>query len=114
SLSLLVITHDLEVVAHLCTRVCVMYAGQIVESGSVADILERPVHPYTRLLVESRRAIVEAKGEPVSLHALPSGCAFHPRCAHAIDRCRTETPSLSSPHPDPLPLRGEGAVVACH
>ena len=95
SLTLLVITHDLDVVAHLCTRVAVMYAGQIVESGPVAEVLEQPVHPYTKLLVASRREVVEAKGEPGSADALPAGCAFHPRCAHAIDRCRAEAPSLT-------------------
>ncbi len=114
SLSLLVITHDLEVVAHLCTRVCVMYAGEIVESGPVQDVLERPLHPYTRLLVESRKTIFEAKGEPASLHALPTGCAFNPRCSHAIERCRSEVPRLTPPHPDPLPKgEGEKRRVAC-
>ena len=96
SLSLLVITHDLDVVAHLCTRVAVMYAGRIVESGLVAEVLERPLHPYTRLLVESRRTLVESSGEPASPHALPSGCGFHPRCPNVLARCRTEDPALSS------------------
>lgn len=95
SLSLLVITHDLDVVAHLCTRLAVMYAGRIVESGSVAQVLEQPLHPYTRLLVESRRALVAATGEPASPHALPSGCAFYPRCPHLIDRCKVEDPQLT-------------------
>jgi oligopeptide/dipeptide ABC transporter ATP-binding protein len=98
SLSLLVITHDLDVVAQLCTRVAVMYAGRIVEGGTVAEVLEQPLHPYTRLLVESRRQIVEATGEPASLHAVPSGCAFHPRCPHAVDRCRSEDPKLTGTH----------------
>ena len=95
SLTLLVITHDLDVVAHLCTRLAVMYAGQIVESGPVAEVLEQPLHPYTKLLVASRREVVETKGEPVSADALPAGCAFHPRCAHAVDCCRVEAPSLT-------------------
>jgi peptide/nickel transport system ATP-binding protein len=95
SLSLLVITHDLDVVAHLCTRLAVMYAGRIVESGTVSEVLERPLHPYTRLLVESRRQLIEARGEPASLHALPTGCTFNPRCASAIDRCRSEDPKLT-------------------
>lgn len=103
SLTLLVITHDLDVVAHLCTRVAVMYAGQLVESGPVAEVLEQPLHPYTKLLVESRRHLVEAKGEPVSADALPAGCSFHPRCPHVIDRCRTEAP----------PLSGEAHPSAC-
>ena len=54
-----------------------------------------PSAPYTKLLVASRREVVEAKGEPVSADALPTGCAFHPRCAQAIDRCRAEAPSLT-------------------
>ncbi len=129
SLTLLVITHDLDVVAHLCTRVAVMYAGQLVESGAVAEVLEQPLHPYTKLLVESRRQLVEGpewsrpdgtsgqpgsersgelakaerpgeKGEPVSADALPSGCTFHPRCAHLVERCRTEAPALTgTAHP---------------
>ena len=98
SLTLVVITHDLDVVAQLCTRVAVMYAGRIVEQGAVAEVLERPRHPYTRLLVESRKSIIEATGEPASPHALPGGCSFHPRCPHAIDRCRSEDPALTGEH----------------
>jgi peptide/nickel transport system ATP-binding protein len=98
-----VITHDLDVVAHLCTRLCVMYAGRIVESGEVSEVLDRPRHPYTRLLVESRRKLVEASGEPASPHALPTGCAFHPRCAYALERCRLEEPKLE----------GEDHAAAC-
>ena len=94
SLSLLVITHDLDVVAQLCTRLAVMYAGKIVESGPVSEVLEAPLHPYTRLLMESRRHLVEASGEPASPHALPAGCPFHPRCPHVLPRCRTEDPAL--------------------
>ncbi|MDP3155532.1 MAG: ABC transporter ATP-binding protein [Archangium sp.] len=89
--ALLVITHDLDVVAHLCSRVAVMFAGRIVESGSVVDVLERPLHPYTRLLVESRQKIVEG----AEAAAASTGCSFHPRCAHAIDRCRSEDPRLT-------------------
>lgn len=89
--ALLVISHDLDVVAHLCSRVAVMFAGRIVESGAVADVLERPLHPYTRLLVESRQKIVES----VEAASSSSGCSFHPRCRHVIDRCRTEDPQLT-------------------
>ncbi len=89
--ALLVITHDLDVVAHLCSRVAVMFAGRIVESGSVTEVLERPLHPYTRVLVESRRHLVEGP----EAAAASSGCSFHPRCTHAIDRCRIEDPQLT-------------------
>ncbi len=89
--ALLVITHDLDVVAHLCSRVAVMFAGRIVESGSVADVLERPLHPYTRLLVESRQKIVEG----AEAASASTGCSFHPRCSHAIDRCRSKDPRLT-------------------
>ena len=89
--ALLVISHDLDVVAHLCSRVAVMFAGRIVESGLVADVLERPLHPYTRLLVESRHKTVEGAEAASS----STGCSFHPRCAHAIDRCRSEDPQLT-------------------
>ena len=102
-LALLVITHDLEVVAHLCQRLAVMYAGRIVEEGPVADVLERPRHPYTRLLVDSRHRVVEAQGEPASPFKLPGGCAFHPRCPLAEDRCRAAEPALE----------GQGHQVAC-
>ena len=89
--ALLVITHDLDVVAHLCSRVAVMFAGRIVESGSVVDVLERPLHPYTRLLVASRQKIVEG----AEAASASRGCRFHPRCSHAIDRCRSEDPQLT-------------------
>ena len=95
SLTLVVITHDLDVVAQLCTRVAVMYAGRIVEQGAVAEVLEQPLHPYTRLLVESRQKIIAATGEPASPHALPTGCSFHPRCPHVLARCRSEDPALT-------------------
>ena len=96
ALGLLVISHDLDVVAHLCTRVLVMYAGKIVEAGPVAAILSRPRHPYTRLLVESRQRLVEGKGEPPSrLEPFPAGCAFAPRCPLALEKCRTDGPALS-------------------
>lgn len=94
-LGLLVITHDLDVVAHLCTRVAVMYAGRLVEVGPVEAVLAAPRHPYTKLLVASRAQLVEARGDPASPLDLPPGCAFHPRCAHALERCRRDDPALT-------------------
>jgi peptide/nickel transport system ATP-binding protein len=93
------VTHDLAVLAGLADRIAVMYAGRIVESGSVADILERPLHPYTRGLIDSvpsrnRRGVPLAQipGMAPPLTALPTGCAFRPRCSHATQRCGAEVP----------------------
>lgn len=92
--SMLVITHDLDVVAHLCARVLVLYAGRVVEQGPVEAILERPRHPYTKLLVASRARLVEGKGEPPSSFTRGTGCAFAPRCPVALERCHREEPTL--------------------
>ena len=101
-LTYLFISHDLGVVAHLATRVAVMYAGRIVELGSSEEVLARPMHPYTRALIaslparspEDRGQRLAVPGEPPSGLKRPLGCAFHPRCALAIDSCRAETPGL--------------------
>jgi peptide/nickel transport system ATP-binding protein len=98
-LAVLLITHDLGVVAGLCHRVQVMYAGRLVESGGAEDVFATPGHPYTagllrstpRLDVVSPR-LVAIDGAPPDLRHPPSGCAFHPRCPLAIDRCSTEVP----------------------
>jgi len=94
--ALIWITHDLSVVAGLADRVCVMYAGRIVESGTVGAVLDSPRHPYTRGLIDSVPAM-NVRGRPLSQIPgntpspinLPAGCAFRPRCARAIDRCST-------------------------
>ncbi|MEW6430099.1 MAG: ABC transporter ATP-binding protein [Myxococcota bacterium] len=101
SLALVFISHDLDVVAHLCERVAVMYAGLLVELGPTADVLERPRHPYTEALCAARtRALAQAAaGEPPSPTRWPPGCAFHPRCPKAVERCGKERPALpSGPH----------------
>jgi peptide/nickel transport system ATP-binding protein len=91
------ITHDLAVVAALADRIAVMYAGRIVETGRTEDVLDRPLHPYTRGLMGSvpshnRRGsrLTQIPGLPPSLIALPTGCAFRPRCPRASARCREE------------------------
>ena len=96
---LLLITHDLGLVAEYCDRVYVMYAGRIVEEASVHDLFARPRHPYTRALIRStlppdrRLADFETiEGQPPRLTALPAGCRFHPRCPEIMARCRTEEP----------------------
>jgi peptide/nickel transport system ATP-binding protein len=99
------VTHDLAVLAGLADRIAVMYAGRIVESGSVADVLERPMHPYTRGLIKSvpsrnRRGerLAQIPGMTPSLTALPAGCAFRPRCSRATDLCGADIPE-STPSP---------------
>ena len=101
NMAILMITHDLGVIAQMAERVVVMYAGQVVEEGTAAQIFDRPAHPYTRLLIRSipsarhKSARLDAiPGSTPSAHAFPQGCRFHPRCPEAVDRCRTETQSL--------------------
>jgi oligopeptide/dipeptide ABC transporter ATP-binding protein len=98
-LALIFITHNLGIVAKMCDRVAVMYAGRLVESGAVRQIFNSPAHPYTRALLESiprmsdtRERLAAIDGQPPDPAALPSGCAFHPRCPHVLDRCRSEAP----------------------
>ncbi|MCC7425346.1 MAG: ABC transporter ATP-binding protein [Alphaproteobacteria bacterium] len=97
--ALLLITHDFGLVAEYCDRVYVMYAGQIVEEGSVFDVFERPRHPYTRALLRSTlgpdkrvASFTTIEGQPPSLIAPPRGCRFHPRCPEAMARCASESP----------------------
>ncbi len=99
--SVLIITHDLGIVADLCDKVYVMYAGRIVESGDVFDLFERPLHPYTQGLLKSALSIAEFKDtlEPIEgtvpdLLNPPSGCRFHPRCPVAMDVCRETEPPV--------------------
>ena len=94
------ITHDLAVVAGLADTIAVMYGGRIVEAASAADVVERPLHPYTRGLIDSVPSH-NARGLPLrqiagmapSLLAMPEGCAFHPRCFNATPRCREAPPN---------------------
>jgi oligopeptide/dipeptide ABC transporter ATP-binding protein len=116
SLTYLFISHDLGVVERIADRVAVMYLGRVVEIGATRDIFEHPRHPYTQALMaavpvpdpvaERRRVFAPLPGEPPSPANPPPGCAFHPRCARAIDRCRTQTPRLT-------PSAGTHPV-ACH
>ncbi len=100
-MGLILITHDLGVVADIADRINVMYAGSIVESAPVHDLYRAPAHPYTEGLLKSiprldqkGRELFAIDGLPPSLLAMPPGCAFHPRCPRAQDRCRAEDPEL--------------------
>jgi peptide/nickel transport system ATP-binding protein len=101
--AVMLITHDMGVIAETADRVAVMYAGRIVEVGPVADVIHQPQHPYTRGLMGSIPSIVDERDELAQidgamprLTAVPAGCPFHPRCAYAFDRCRVERPELMS------------------
>jgi oligopeptide transport system ATP-binding protein len=112
-MGLILITHDLGVVADVADRIAVMYAGRIVESAPVHDIYKAPAHPYTRGLLESiprldqkGQELYAIKGLPPNLMHIPPGCPFHPRCPMARDVCRTDVPPLY----EVSPTRGS----ACH
>lgn len=92
--AMLVITHDLQVAAKLCDRVGVIYAGQLVEAGPAAELFARPLHPYTAALLAAapNKELKPIPGLSPAPGLRPQGCAFHPRCPHAMDRCRHERP----------------------
>jgi peptide/nickel transport system ATP-binding protein len=99
--AIMLITHDLGVVAETCQRIIVMYAGRTVEEASVLELFDRPAHPYTRGLLASiphrssaNRRLAEIPGTVPSLREPIAGCAFAPRCPIAIDRCRSEAPPM--------------------
>ena len=112
-LTYLFISHNLAVVAHIATRVGVMYLGRLVEINDAKQLFEQPRHPYTRMLIDAipdlqmtGKARIPVAGEVPNPLDPPTGCAFHPRCPHADARCRTERPAL-------LALASGGAA-ACH
>jgi peptide/nickel transport system ATP-binding protein len=100
--ALVIVTHDMGVLANIANRIGIMYAGKIIEEARVEDIFERPQHPYTQYLINSlprfgdKKMRESAPGAPPSLVNLPSGCAFHPRCRFAMNICREETPVLKN------------------
>ncbi|MFI8825875.1 ABC transporter ATP-binding protein [Streptomyces sp. NPDC053431] len=103
NMGLILITHDLGVVADVADKIAVMYAGRIVEQAPVHELYKRPAHPYTRGLLDSiprldqkGQELYAIKGLPPNLLRVPTGCAFNPRCPKADDICRTEIPALTS------------------
>jgi peptide/nickel transport system ATP-binding protein len=141
--AMLLIGHDIGLIAQFSDTIGVLYAGKLVERGPIAAVLDAPAHPYTRLLIDSlpgldsRKEFIGIPGLPPALFDRPTGCHFHPRCPFAFDRCRTETPvlqTLNGQRPEPVegqrresiegqrpePVEGqrpepvEGWQVACH
>lgn len=116
NLSMLFITHNLDIVGNICDRVAVMYAGRIIEEGSSDEVFKNPKHPYTQLLMKAiprpRRDRYEEKrlytieGNIPDMLSPPKGCKFHPRCPYAFDKCKIDDPELKD-----LGSRGK---VACH
>ena len=111
-LSVILISHDLGVIAETCDRVAVMYAGEIVETGPVASVLRAPMHPYTQGLLAARPSLDRARGDlrgiPGGAPApgrLPAGCAFAPRCDRAAEVCTTQPPQRTS---------ADGRLIRCH
>ncbi len=110
--SIILIGHDMGLMAQTVDRLGVMYAGRLAEIAPIRDILTAPQHPYTRMLIESLPAVTAKKplqgipGLAPQLLNLPSGCAFHPRCPNCFDRCITETPAFRMTSP--------GRWAACH
>lgn len=111
--AMLLVSHDLRVMAHVADTIVVMYAGRVCERGPARDVLRKPLHPYTKALVDSVPAVRTKTsiadplpGSPASPDERPSGCAFHPRCPLARERCRSEQP--------PVRELESGRFTACH
>lgn len=107
NMGVIMITHDLGVVAEVCTRVVVMYLGQVIEEADVDTLFDRPLHPYTRGLLRSipkidgdrTKKLHTIKGIVPSLDHIPKGCRFAPRCAYATEKCLNEAPTLEGVDP---------------
>jgi oligopeptide/dipeptide ABC transporter ATP-binding protein len=109
--ALIFVTHNLGIVAKMCDKVAVMYAGKLIEQAPVRELFDAPKHPYTRALLGSvpklgsKEPLYSIPGQPPNLATLPAGCAFHPRCPEALPRCTTEEPGDFS--------LGDGSVARC-
>lgn len=113
STSLMMITHNLGIIAELCEKVAVMYAGNIIEYGTVREVFKYPMHPYTQGLINAipnlegqRERLVAIPGVIASAENLPEGCPFHPRCSRCCEACKAERPTLKQVAND--------HYVACH
>ena len=114
NLTMLFISHDLRVVQYLSDRVMVMYLGRVVEMGSAEELFQHPAHPYTQILIQTAPVIdtkhkereYEIRGETPSPIDIPKGCAFHPRCPFATEKCRTAEPVMTED--------ANGRMVKCH
>lgn len=111
-LTMLVISHDLAVVANLCQKVAVMYAGNIVEIAATGEILKNPLHPYSIGLLESfprlegQERLTAIQGNVPDLLSPPAGCRFHPRCPSSMDICKSDPPRLVE--------KATGHFVSCY
>ena len=112
-LSMMMISHDLSIVAEVCEKVVIMYAGHVVEYGEIGEIFKEPLHPYTQGLMGAfpsikgnKQKLVSIPGQPPDLLNPPPGCPFYPRCPYAMDVCKTTVPPLVEIKP--------GHRVACH
>ena len=110
--AVMLVTHDMGVIAETSDRVAVMYSGRIAEIGPVRDIVQNPLHPYAKglmgaipTLASDAERLVQIPGSMPRLSAIPPGCSFNPRCAFAFDRCRSERPE---------PITHGAQAVACH
>ena len=113
-ISMIVISHDLSMIAEICNRIAIMYAGKIVEYGDLVSIYKEAEHPYTEKLITAFPSVLGPKTELSSIHGFPpdlltppSGCRFHPRCPYATELCKTSEPEL-------LEIGRKGHHVACH
>jgi oligopeptide/dipeptide ABC transporter ATP-binding protein len=109
--AIIFITHDFGIVARMCDRVAVMYAGKIVEQSDVMQLFDNPAHPYTEALIQSVPdldtnvdLLPSIEGQPPSLDNLPEGCSFAPRCPYVFDKCSEYPPAFST---------GMGQVASC-
>jgi peptide/nickel transport system ATP-binding protein len=114
NLSIILISHDLSMIAETCNKVVVMYAGKIAEYGSIVSIFKEPLHPYTQKLIGAFPSIIGTKKELTSIHGFPPdllspppGCRFHPRCSYAMEICKTKEPEM-------FDAKSQEHFVACH